>query len=70
MFDFWGGNDQMRLRKTYVEFDHEQIGQVWSSFGDEALWPSILELEGSPSGVWERSPGIKCFNKIDDNLNW
>jgi len=69
-FDFWGGNGQMRLRKAYVEFDHWQIGQGWASFGDEALWPNILEWEGPPSGVWVRSPHIKYFNKIGDNPNW
>lgn len=69
-FDFWGGNGSMRLRKAYVEFDHWQIGQGWASFGDEALWPNILEWEGPPSGVWVRSPHIKYFNKIGNNPNW
>ena len=69
-FDFWGGNGSMRLRKAYVEFNHWQIGQGWASFGDEALWPNILEWEGPPSGVWVRSPHIKYFNKIGNNPNW
>lgn len=69
-FDFWGGNGQMRLRKAYVEFDHWQIGQNWASFGDEALWPNILEWEGPPSGVWVRSPHIKYFNTIAGNPDW
>lgn len=69
-FDFWGGNGTMRLRKAYVEFDHWQIGQGWASFGDEALWPNILEWEGPPSGVWVRSPHIKYFNKIGDDPDW
>lgn len=69
-FDFWGGNGQMRLRKAYVEFDHWQIGQGWASFGDEALWPNILEWEGPPSGVWVRSPHIKYFNKIGNDPDW
>lgn len=69
-FDFWGGNGKMRLRKAYVEFNHWQIGQGWASFGDEALWPNILEWEGPPSGVWVRSPHIKYFNKIGSNPNW
>lgn len=69
-FDFWGGNGTMRLRKAYVEFDHWQIGQSWASFGDEALWPNIMEWEGPPSGVWVRSPHIKYFNIIAGNPNW
>ncbi|WP_152287284.1 hypothetical protein [Flavicella marina] len=69
-FDFWGGNGHMRLRKAYVEFDHWQIGQGWASFGDEALWPNILEWEGPPSGVWVRSPHIKYFNKIGNDPDW
>lgn len=69
-FDFWGGNGTMRLRKAYVEFDHWQIGQGWASFGDEALWPNILEWEGPPSGVWVRSPHIKYFNKIGNDPDW
>lgn len=68
-FDFWGGEGHMRLRKAYVEFDHWQIGQGWASFGDEALWPNIMEWEGPPSGVWLRSPHIKYFNSIR-NPNW
>ena len=59
----------MRLRKAYVEFDHWQIGQGWASFGDEALWPNIMEWEGPPSGVWLRSPHIKYFNSFG-NPNW
>lgn len=69
-FDFWGGNGTMRLRKAYVEFDHWQIGQNWASFGDEALWPNIMEWEGPPSGIWVRSPHIKYFNTIGDNPDW
>lgn len=68
-FDFWGGNGHMRLRKAYVEFDNWQIGQGWASFGDEALWPNIMEWEGPPSGVWLRSPHIKYFNSFG-NPNW
>ncbi|MDC9723486.1 MAG: hypothetical protein PSN34_12050 [Urechidicola sp.] len=69
-FDFWGGNGHMRLRKAYVEFDHWQIGQNWASFGDEALWPNIMEWEGPPSGIWVRSPHIKYFNTIGNNPDW
>lgn len=69
-FDFWGGNGAMRLRKAYVEFDHWQIGQGWASFGDEALWPNIMEWEGPPSGVWVRSPHIKYFNTIAGDPDW
>ena len=69
-FDFWGGNGHMRLRKAYVEFDHWQIGQNWASFGDEALWPNILEWEGPPSGIWVRSPHIKYFNIIGGDPDW
>ena len=42
-FDFMGGDGTMLLRKAYKEFDHWQIGQGWASFGDEDLWPNILE---------------------------
>jgi hypothetical protein len=68
-FDFWGGNGHMRLRKAYVETSHWQIGQNWNNFGDEALWPNVMECEGPPSGVWARSPHIKYFNTFK-NKNW
>ena len=68
-FDFWGGNGHMRLRKAYVETDHWQIGQNWNNFGDEALWPNIMEWEGPPSGIWTRSPHIKYFNTFK-NEKW
>jgi hypothetical protein len=61
-FDFWGGNGHMRLRKAFIESRHWQIGQNWNNFGDEVLWPNIMEWEGPPSGVWVRSPHIKYIN--------
>ncbi len=68
-FDFWGGNGHMRLRKAYVETNHWQIGQNWNNFGDEYLWPNVMEWEGPPSGVWARSPHIKYFNTFK-NKQW
>jgi len=68
-FDFWGGNGHMRLRKAYVETNHWQIGQNWNNFGDEDLWPNVMEWEGPPSGVWVRSPHIKYFNTFK-NKSW
>lgn len=67
--DFWGGNGAMRLRKAYVETRHWQIGQNWNNFGDELLWPNIMEWEGPPSGVWIRTPHIKYSNTFK-NENW
>jgi hypothetical protein len=61
-FDFWGGNGHMRLRKAFVESRNWEIGQNWNNFGDEDIWPNIMEWEGPPSGVWIRSPHIKYFN--------
>ena len=68
-FDFWGGNGHMRLRKAYVETDHWQIGQNWNNFGDEVLWPNVMEWEGPPSGVWLRTPHVKYFNTFN-NKQW
>ena len=61
-FDFWGGNGRMRLRKAFVESRHWQIGQNWNNFGDEPIWPNIMEWEGPPSGIWLRTPHIKYSN--------
>ncbi len=68
-FDFWGGNGKLRLRKAYVQTGHWQIGQNWNNFGDEVLWPNIMEWEGPPSGIWVRTPHIKYFNTFK-NENW
>lgn len=65
-FDFWGGDGKLRLRKAFVEFKHWQIGQNWNNFGDEELWPDIMEWEGPPSGTWLRTPHIKYFNTFKD----
>ncbi|GGG50669.1 hypothetical protein [Bizionia arctica] len=65
--DFWGGNGHLRLRKAYVETNHWQIGQNWNNFGDEDIWPNIMEWEGPPSGVWVRSPHIKYTNQFKNN---
>jgi hypothetical protein len=67
--DFWGGNGRLRLRKAYVQTNHWQIGQNWNNFGDEELWPNIMEWEGPPSGVWLRTPHIKYTNHFK-NKNW
>lgn len=64
--DFWGGNGHFRLRKAYVQSTHWQIGQNWNAFGDENLWPNIMEWEGPPSGIWIRTPHIKFFNHFGD----
>ena len=64
-FDFWGGNGRMRLRKAFVESRHWQIGQNWNNFGDEDIWPNIMEWEGPPSGIWLRSPHIKYSNHFN-----
>ena len=64
--DFWGGNGHFRLRKAYVQSTHWQIGQNWNAFGDEYLWPNIMEWEGPPSGIWIRTPHIKFFNHFRD----
>ncbi|MBD8489701.1 hypothetical protein IFO69_13170 [Echinicola sp. CAU 1574] len=64
--DFWGGNGTVRLRKAFVETDHWQIGQNWHNFGDEMIWPNIMEWEGPPSGVWQRVPHIKYKNTFND----
>ncbi|MEL4454707.1 hypothetical protein [Lutimonas vermicola] len=63
-FDFWGGNGRMRLRKAFVESRHWQIGQNWNNFGDEDIWPNIMEWEGPPSGIWLRTPHIKYSNNF------
>lgn len=65
-FDFWGGNGRLRLRKAFVESRHWQIGQNWNNFGDEYLWPNIMEWEGPPSGIWMRTPHIKYSNHFKD----
>lgn len=67
--DFWGGNGRLRLRKAYVETEHWQIGHNWNNFGDENLWPNIMEWEGPPSGIWLRNPHIKYMNTFG-NPNW
>ncbi len=67
--DFWGGNGHFRLRKAYVQSTHWQIGQNWNAFGDEYLWPNIMEWEGPPSGIWIRTPHIKFFNHFN-NRRW
>jgi len=68
-FDFWGGNGHMRLRKAFIETGNWQIGQNWNNFGDEDLWPNIMEWEGPPSGIWTRTPHIKYFNTFN-NEKW
>ncbi|MFB9052594.1 hypothetical protein ACFFVB_05830 [Formosa undariae] len=67
--DFWGGDGRLRLRKAFVETTHWQVGQNWNNFGDESIWPNIMEWEGPPSGIWLRTPHIKYMNTFK-NPNW
>ena len=67
--DFWGENGHMRLRKAFVETTHWQVGQNWNNFGDESIWPNIMEWEGPPSGIWLRTPHVKYMNTFK-NPNW
>ncbi|CDF78795.1 conserved hypothetical protein [Formosa agariphila KMM 3901] len=67
--DFWGGDGRMRLRKAFVETTHWQVGQNWNNFGDESIWPNIMEWEGPPSGIWLRSPHVKYMNTFR-NPDW
>ncbi|GGZ34910.1 hypothetical protein GCM10007049_30390 [Echinicola pacifica] len=60
--DFWAGEGALRLRRAFVETTHWQVGQNWNNFGDEVLWPNIMEWEGPPSGVWQRTPHVKYKN--------
>ncbi|QLE00810.1 hypothetical protein HX109_04235 [Galbibacter sp. BG1] len=62
--DFWGGDGRVRLRRAFVETEHWQIGQNWNNFGDEILWPDIMEWEGPPSGIWLRTLHIKYKNTL------
>ena len=66
--DFWGGNGRFRLRKAYVESRHWQIGQNWNNFGDEMIWPNIMEWEGPPSGIWARTPHVKYSNTFRNEV--
>ena len=66
-WDFWGGNGHMRLRKAYVMTEHWQIGQDWENFGDQNIWPNVLDFDGPPSGIWARIPFVKYFNNFNDN---
>jgi hypothetical protein len=65
-WDFWGGNGHMRLRKAYVATDHWQIGQDWENFGDQNIWPNVLDFDGPPSGIWARVPFVKYFNTFSE----
>lgn len=67
--DFWGENGQMRLRKAYIIFRHWQFGQDYEAFGDQELWPNVLDSDGPPSGIWVRVPFIKYFNELK-NPKW
>ncbi|MCK5781934.1 MAG: hypothetical protein KAH10_05055 [Flavobacteriales bacterium] len=65
-WDFWGGNGQMRLRKAYIKTDHWQVGQDWENFGDQNIWPNVLDFDGPPSGIWARLPFVKYFNTFSE----
>jgi hypothetical protein len=66
--DFWGGNNAMRMRMAYLQYEFFQVGQDWSLFGDKNIWPNVFDWDGPSSGIWRRDPLIRFF--WDAKYNW
>ena len=66
--DFVSGTGALRLRHALISINKWDIGQTWSNFSDEDMWPNMTDYDGPPTGVWARHTMIR-YNAIQGTNN-
>ncbi len=62
--DFYGSNNNLRLRHAYGSFAGFLVGQTWSTFMDLEASPNTIDFEGPNSEIALRSPMVRYSGKI------
>lgn len=67
--DFFGNDNQFRLRHAYGEYENIIVGQTWTTFTHRAALPNTLDLVGDVASVGRRQAQVRYSRKfLDDHL--
>ena len=57
--DYVSGTGAFRLRHALISVNKWDVGQTWSNFSDEDMWPNMTDYDGPPTGMWPRPTMIR-----------
>jgi len=66
--DYVSGTGAFRLRHALISINKWDIGQTWSNFSDEDMWPNMTDYDGPPTGIWARPTMIR-YNALQGENN-
>ena len=66
--DYVSGTGAFRLRHALISINKWDIGQTWSNFSDEDMWPNMTDYDGPPTGIWSRHTMIR-YNALQGENN-
>ncbi len=66
--DYVSGTGAFRLRHALISINKWDIGQTWSNFSDEDMWPNMTDYDGPPTGIWARHTMIR-YNALQGENN-
>ncbi|MEY4565719.1 MAG: hypothetical protein RLY14_689 [Planctomycetota bacterium] len=67
--DFFGYDNQLRLRHAYGEYENLIVGQTWTTFTHRAALPNTLDLVGDVASVGRRQTQVRYSKKfLNDHL--
>ena len=66
--DYVSGTGAFRLRHALISVNKWDIGQTWSNFSDEDMWPNMTDYDGPPTGIWARHTMIR-YNAFKGEKN-
>ena len=66
--DYVSGTGAFRLRHALISINKWDIGQTWSNFSDEDMWPNMTDYDGPPTGIWARHTMIR-YNAFQGEKN-
>ncbi len=66
--DFYGANGTTapRLRHGYIQWKKWIIGQTWSNFDDDEIFPNIFDFNGANGVMFTRSIQVRYSEKLSD----
>ena len=68
--DFRGKDGSFRIRHAYGQTKRLLVGQTWSLFGNVSFMPATIDLGGPIGSIKIRTPQIRYFRSLNDNISW
>ena len=68
--DFFGVNDNFRLRHAYGEWDNWLVGKTWSTLVDVDASIETLDFAGADGPINIRRPQLRWYRRCTDRLVW